>query len=83
MAKGEHQVKMANNTFVHAEGSGTILFYVDRPNANPAKIFLQHVFYVPACGTNNFLSIIQLMRKGVKFDFKLDGATASLRSVLI
>jgi len=83
MAKGEHQVKTANNSCVDAEGSGTITFYVDRPNAKPAKIVLQHVHYVPACGTNNLLSIIQLMRKGVNFDFKLDGATASLGSVLV
>jgi hypothetical protein len=33
MAKGEHQVKTANNSFVDAEGSGTIKFYVNRPNA--------------------------------------------------
>jgi hypothetical protein len=38
---------------------------------------------MPACGTNNLLSIIQLMRKGVNFDFKLDGATVSLGSVLV
>jgi len=36
MAKGEHQLKTANNSFVNAEGSGTITFYVDRPNAKPA-----------------------------------------------
>jgi hypothetical protein len=44
---------------------------------------LQHVLYVPACGTNNLLSIIQLMRKGVNFKFNLDGAIASLGSVLV
>jgi len=83
MAKGEHQVKTAKNSFVDAEGSGTITFYVKRPNAKPMKIVLQHVLYVPSCGTNNLLSIIQLMWKGVNFDFKLDGATACLGSVLI
>jgi len=57
MAKGEHQVKTANNRFVDAEGSGNITFYVDRPNAKPSKIVLQYVFYVPACGTNNLVSI--------------------------
>lgn len=57
--------------------------YVDRPNLEPAKIVLQYVLYVPACSTNNLLSIIQVMRKGVSFDFKLDGATTSLRSVLL
>ena len=83
MAKGEHQVKTANNSFVDAEGSGTITFYGDRPNAKPAKIVLQHVLYVTACGTNSLLSIIQLMRKEVNFDFKLDAATLTLGSVLV
>jgi len=82
MAKGEHHVKTANNSFVNAEGSGTITFSVDRPNAKPAKIVLQYVLYVPACGTNNLVSIIQLIRKGVKLEFKLDGDMASLGSVL-
>jgi len=83
MAKGEHQVKTANNSFVNAEGSGTIRFYVVRPNAKPVKIVLQHVLYVPSCGMNNLLSIIQLLREGVNLDFKLDGVTASLGSVLV
>jgi len=83
MAKGEHQVKTANNSFVDAEGYGTITLYVDRPNVKTAKIVLHHVLYVPACGTNKLLRIIQLMRKGVNFDFELDGATASLGSVLV
>ena len=76
-------MKIANNSFVNTEGSETITFYVDRPNAMPAKIVLQHVLNVPACGTNNLLSIIQFMRKGVNLDFNLDGATASLGSVLV
>jgi len=63
MAKREHQVKMANNSFVDATDSGIFTLYVDRPNAKPTKIVLQHFLYVPACGTNNLLSIIQLMRK--------------------
>jgi len=83
MGKAQHDVKTANNSFVDAEGSGTITFYVGRPNAKPAKIVLQHVLYVPACGMNNLLSIIQLLRKGVNFDFGIDGATASLGSVLM
>jgi hypothetical protein len=83
MSKGEHQVKMANNIFVDAEGSGTIKFYIDRPNAKPAKIVLQHVLHLPGCSTNNLLSIIQLMRKGFNLDFILDGATASVESVLV
>jgi len=83
MEKGEHTVKTANNSFVDPEGSGTITFYVDTPNANPVKIVLQHVLYVPACGTHHLLSILQVMRKGVNFDFKLDGSTAILGSVLI
>jgi hypothetical protein len=44
---------------------------------------LQHVLYLPACGTNNLVSIIQLMRKGVNFGFTLAGAIASLGSVLV
>jgi len=83
MAKGEYQVKTATNSFVDAEGSRTITFYVDRPNATPTKIVLQHVRYVPACGTINLLSLIQLMRKGVNLNFNRDGATASLGSVLV
>jgi hypothetical protein len=83
MAKGEHQVKTAKNSFVDAERSGTIMFYVARPNAKPAKIVPQHLHYVPGCGTNNLLSIIQLMRKGVAINFNLDGATVRLGSVLI
>jgi len=83
MAKGEHQVKTANNNLVDAEGSGTISFYLDRPRAQPAKIVLQHVLYVPACGTNYLLSIIELMWKRVNFEFNLDGAIAILGSVLV
>jgi len=83
MAKGQHQVKTANNSFVNAKDSETNTFYVDRPNAKPANIVLQHALYVPACGSNNLLSITQLMQKEVNFDFKLDGATASLGSVLV
>jgi hypothetical protein len=83
MAKREHQVKTANNSFVDGKGSGTIMFYINRPNAKPAKIVLQDVLYVPAYGTNMLLNIIQLMRKGVNFDIKLNGATASLPSVLV
>jgi len=81
--KWEHHIKTANNSFVNAEGSGNMSFYVDRPNAKPAKIVLRHVLYVPACGTNNHLSNIQLMQKGVNFDFNLNGATARLGSVLV
>ena len=55
MAKGEHQVMTANNSVVDAEGSATITFHVERPNAKPPKIILQHVLYVAACGTNNVL----------------------------
>jgi len=40
MAKGEHQVKTANNNLLVAEGSGTISFHVNRPSAKPAKIVL-------------------------------------------
>jgi len=83
MAQRTQHVKTANIRIVDAEGSGTITFYVDRPNWKPAKIVLQHVLYVPACRTNNLLTIIPLIRKGVNFDFKLSGATASLGSVFV
>jgi len=39
--------------------------------------------YMPAYGTNNLLGIIQLMRKGDNFEFKLDGAIASLGSSFV
>jgi len=58
MAKGEHQVKTENNSFVDASGSGTVTFHVDRPNTKPANIVLHHVLHVPACGTKNLLNII-------------------------
>jgi hypothetical protein len=61
MPRGERQVWTANNDLVDAEGSGMIIFNVDRPIAKPAKIVLQHILYVPACGPNNLLGIIQLM----------------------
>jgi len=83
MAQGEHQNKTANNSFVDAEASGTITLYVHWPNATPAKIVRQHVLYVTAGGTNNLLNIIQLLRKRVNFDFKRNGATARLGSVLV
>jgi len=83
MAKGTHQVNTANNSFVNAEDSGTITFYVDRANEKPVMIALQLVLNVPACGTNNLLSFFSLMGKGVTIDFKLNEATASLCSVLI
>jgi hypothetical protein len=83
MAKGAHQVKTTNNSFVDAKGSGTITFHVDRPSAQSAKIALQPVLYVPASGANNLRSIILLMQKGVNFDFNLDVATASIGSVRV
>ena len=83
MAKGEHQVKTVNNSFVDAEGPGTMKFHDDRPNAKPAKIVLQYALSVPACGTNNLLSIIQIMRQGVSFHFKLDGPPVILQSDLV
>jgi hypothetical protein len=83
MAKGEHQVKIAINDFVDAKGSGLITVNVDTPSAKLAMIMLHPILYEPACGTNNLLSIIQLMRKAVNFEFNLDGAIASLRSVLV
>jgi len=83
MAKGEHPGRTANKTLVDATGSGMIAFHIDGPSEKPAKILLQHVLYVPACGANNLLSIIQLMRKRVNIEFHLDRAIASLRSLLV
>lgn len=61
MTKGEHRVRTANNSFIDVEGSETITFYASRPRAKQANRVLQPVLYIPACGTNNLLSIIQLM----------------------
>jgi hypothetical protein len=51
MGKREYHVKTANNHLVDAKGSGMISFNIDRLSAKPAKIKLQHVLNVPACGT--------------------------------
>jgi len=84
MPKGEHQVKTANNSLIDAVGTGTISFWAERQNAKPVKVILQHVLYVPACGTNNVLSVIQLMKKGVQFDVTLEkGAIATFGSALV
>jgi hypothetical protein len=84
MPKGEHQVNTASNSLIDAIGTGIISFWAERPNAKPVKVTLQHVLYVPACGTNNLLSVIQLMKKGVRFDFTLDkGAVATVGSTLV
>ena len=83
MTKGEHQVKTANNSFEVADGSRTIRFYVNRPNAKPAKIVMQCALYVPSCCMNNLHSIIQSIWKEDNKNFKLDGAPVSVGSVLI
>jgi hypothetical protein len=83
VALGEHHIKMVHNSFVDARGSRTITVWFDRANANPAKIILQHVIHVPACGSNNLLSIIQSMPTGVNLYFKLNGHMASLGLVLV
>ena len=83
MAKGQKQVKTANNKLGNGEGSGTIRFNVDRPSAKVANIVLQHVLYVPPCSTNNPRSIILLMQNGVNNEFNLDRAIASFKSTLI
>jgi len=80
--KGVHPVTTANNSCVDAEGSGTITVYLNKSNQKPAMIVLHHVHYVPACGTSNLRSIIQLMEKCVNLEFELNGATASHLSVL-
>jgi hypothetical protein len=83
MTLGHHQIQTANNSYVDAETSGTIMLYVDRTNAKPVKIDQQHVLFVPAYGPDTFLSIIHLIPKGVNFDFNLNGAMLSLGSVLV
>lgn len=84
MPKGEHQVKTASNSRIDAVSTGIISFWAKRPNAKPVKVTLQQVLYVPACGTNNLLSVIQLMKKGVRFDFTLEkGAIATFGSTLV
>jgi hypothetical protein len=52
MAIGEHQVKTTNNSFIDAKGSGTISFYVDRPNATPAKPakIVSHMLFICLLG---------------------------------
>jgi len=59
VAKWEHQVTTANNSFVDSENPATITLYVDRATTKPAMIVLHNVLYVPACGTTYLLSIIQ------------------------
>jgi len=83
LAKGENQVKRANNSFGNAEHSATITFSVGKPIAQHAKIVMQHVLYVPASGMNNLISIIHLMRKVVTFNLKLNGAMSSFGLVLV
>jgi hypothetical protein len=66
------------------DSTGAISFWATRPNAKPVKVTLQHDLYVPACGTNNLLIVIQLMKKGVRFDFTLEkGALATFGSALV
>jgi hypothetical protein len=83
MVTGEPQVKTANNNFVDTKGSGMVTFTLDRPSAKPEKIMLQHLLYVPASGTNNLLDIMELIWKGVNFEFNWDGTVATLGSVLV
>jgi hypothetical protein len=83
MADGEHLVKTAQNGVVNTEGSGTITVDVNWPNVKTANIILRHVLYVPGSGTNNFLSIILIMRRAVNFKCKHNGETSSLGSLTL
>jgi len=72
LAKGEHQVKTANNSLVDATGSGTVSFFVEKPGMKPAKITLQNVLYIPECGKNNLLSITQLIKREPNLNLRLE-----------
>jgi transposase InsO family protein len=69
-APGEHLVRTANNHVVSAAGVGTVPIRLGR-----RTILLRSVLHVPDCGNNNLLSILQLLRKGMKVDFDADKAT--------
>jgi len=83
MANGEYQVSMAINRIVDNAGSETMTFHVDSPNSKAAKSILQHILNTPACSTNNHVSIMQSIGKGLNFDFNIDVARGSLGSVLV
>jgi hypothetical protein len=67
---GEHLVRTANNQVVSAAGVGTVPIRLGR-----RTFFLRSVLHVPACGSNNLLSILQLLRKRMKINFDEDKAT--------
>jgi hypothetical protein len=59
---GEHLVKTANNQIVSATGVGKVPIYLGN-----TTIILTGVLYVPGC--EHVISMLQLLRKGMKFDF--------------
>jgi len=64
---------------METDGLGAICPFWRNPGRTPGDGMVENT----ASGTNDLLSIIQLMRKGVNFEFNLDGAIASLGSVLV
>jgi len=82
-AEGEHQVRTANNCLVDAKDSGMVSFFVEKPGMKLAKITLQNVLYIQECGTNNLLSITQLIKKRAKFGFKAGGTAISIASTVV
>jgi len=61
IGNGQDHVKAANNCFVDAVVTGTILCYIHCLNAIHTKIVLKEVLDWPACGMNNLWSLIQEM----------------------
>jgi hypothetical protein len=72
---GEHLVRTANNHVVSAAGVGTVPIHLGR-----RTFLLRSVLHVPACGNNNLLSILQLLRKHMKFHFDEDRAILTFNS---
>jgi hypothetical protein len=72
-APGEHLVRTANNQVVSAAGVGTVPIRLGR-----RTFLLRSVLHVPDCGNNNLLSILQLLRKGMKINFDEEKATLSV-----
>jgi hypothetical protein len=72
-APGEHLVRTANNQVVSAAGVGTVPIRLGR-----RTFLLRSVLHVPDCGNNNLLSILQLLRKGMKINFDEEKATLTV-----
>lgn len=67
---GEGQVRSANNNLVNAEGCGDRRLQVWDLAANTAEtVRVQSVLYLPQCGPNNLLSVMQLEKAGTNLTF--------------